>query len=90
MSIAETNLAPEEKGRLFDLWQVADKAGLHHCSAIIDAAIIGYRKALDAKQVTAAALTEAKQVHADAAAQWRLNRKTIAKAKALGGFEPNA
>lgn len=25
MSITDTNLAPEEKARLFDLWQVADK-----------------------------------------------------------------
>ncbi len=68
MSITETHLPDDQKGHLFDLWQVADKAGLHSTPATLDAAILAYEAAQKAHRVAKAAWDEAKAVHDDALA----------------------
>lgn len=68
MSLTEMHLAADEKQRLNDLWAVADRAGLHRCTANLEAAILEYQNALTAKREAEAVLIAAQADHDDAAA----------------------
>lgn len=56
----------EESLRLNGLWAIAERAGLHRCSALLDAALTGYETALDAKRDIDALWAEAKADHENA------------------------
>lgn len=68
MSIAEIRLAQDEKQRLNDLWAVAERAGLHRCSASLDAAVLEYQQALTAKREAEAVAVTAQADYDDAVA----------------------
>ena len=68
MAMTELRLAADEKQRLNDLWAVAERAGLHRCSAGLDAAILEYQQALEAKREAEAVVGQAQAQYDDAAA----------------------
>jgi exonuclease VII small subunit len=68
VSVDQVRLDQTEKQRLNDLWQVADRAGLHRCAASLDAAVLEYQQALTAKREAEAETASAQADYDDAAA----------------------
>lgn len=59
---------PGESLRLRGLWEVAERSGLHRASSNLEAALIAYTEALDAKRVVKAHLDDAQADHDSVAA----------------------
>ena len=53
----------DESLRLNALWSIADRAGLHRCSANLEAALIAYEEALDAKRAVDSEVADARTDH---------------------------
>lgn len=76
MAVTTETVTDFERKRLNDLWQVAERAGLHRCSAALDAAILDYQQALTAKREAEAVVGGVQAEYDDAVA---LAEMTVAR-----------